>query len=221
MSTSIPSVNTNNPVINAEFVKLTLTRSDPDLPPEIYTFSNSYKNETFGGVEYLALSSYLNVATQQRDLQVTNYDTAITITGFPKDNIYLVLGSDYLIKGSAVEIWRGFYNSSTYILESSTPVRRYSGLITGYTITEERNDSDHSVLYTVTITCANYQTILENRYGGRYTEDTSWKTLGSPGDTSMKNVPSLINAYFDFGRPVSAGSSTTSSPQFNANTGGD
>jgi len=73
--------------------------------------------------------------------------------------------------------------------------------VTSYTINEsvEQNTNDDS--YIVTLNCSNYKTVLENRIAGRNTNPTSWRNF-YPNDASMDNVPSLINAVFDFGQPA-------------------
>lgn len=220
MPTLIPAVaQTQTKVINAEFVILTVNDSANVQQTTTYTFSNSYKTESFsvGGVTYTfqALGSYLSVAPQQRDLELTAYDTTITLAGIVEQNIYAVLSSDHLIKGSQVEIWRGFYDAN-YNLDTmlSPPVRRYRGIVTSWNISETReNQTDDFV---VSINCSNFKTVLENRIAGRFTNPTNWqytynKDQPTQGlDTSMRNVPNLINKNFDFGKKATAQGQNTS-----------
>lgn len=220
MSINIPALQTTSRVVNAEFIKLTLNKSpEAGGGTQIYTFSNSYQEETINGDVYLPMGSYLSLAPQQRDIQLTSYDTAITLTGFPQDNIYLALSPEFLLKGSAVEIWRGFYDPDNYQFYDensfSPPVRRYSGIVTSYNLQENRESESNT--YSVTINCSNYQTVLENRFAGRFTTPKSWQSIGSSTDTSMKNVPSLVNAYFDFGKPVSGSGSDNSQSGYREN----
>ena len=198
MTTYIPQVYNTTYVNNAEFVKLTVTNNDNTTT--IYTFSTSYKDETIDGVVYLALGGLIGVGAQQRDIRVTSYDTTITLSGVGPENIYAVLGTK--IKGSLIEIYRGFYDVN-YELENV--VLRYNGIITSYTVTEELAVLDKNDVFMVSVNCSSYKTILENRISVRQTSPNHWNEYpDAPAttDTSMVNVPNLINAYFDFGKPV-------------------
>jgi len=137
-------------------------------------------------------------------LRVTSSDTSISLSGLMSENIYIVLGTQ--IKGSTIEIWRGFYNDN-YILVNT--VRRYTGVITSYSIQEEISDETDN--FTVSINCSAYKSILENRLAGRKTNSNSWKQY-NPTDISMDKVQALDNTYFDFGKVVnsSGGDSSTS-----------
>lgn len=194
---SIPAVNGVPYVNNAEFVKLTLSKADQS-GTEVYTFSSSYKTESINGINYTPLGGLLSVSTQQRDLSATGFDTSVTLLGVDQTNIFYVLSSDYLIKGSKIELYRGFYNSN-YILTSTA--LRYTGIITSFSIQENLDMDNMDDNYTVTVNCSSYKTVLENLISGRYTSPSSWKNF-NPTDTSMDNVPNLINAYFNFGQQV-------------------
>lgn len=193
----IPEVNGVPYVNNAEFVKLDLINASNGLPTT-YTFSTSYKPEVINGQTYSPLGGLLSVSTQQRDLSASSYDTSITLIGVDQTNIFHVLSSQFLIKGSKVQFYRGFYNNQ-YILTSSE--LRYTGVVTSWAIQENIDMELLDDSYTVTINCSNYKTVLENLVSGRFTSPTSWKNTLST-DTSMDNVPNLINAYFNFGRDV-------------------
>lgn len=198
MTTPIPQVNNVPYVNNAEFVKMTVYNDDNTT--SVYTFSSSYKAETIDGQVYTPLGGLMMVGMQQRDIRVTSFDTAITLTGVGADNIYMVLATR--LKGSLVEVWRGFYNTN-YVLENT--VLRFNGVITSYTITEDLNTDLRNDNFTVTVNCSAYKTILENRISGRQTSPNHWNQyIGAPSteDTSMLNVPNLVDAYFDFGVPV-------------------
>lgn len=198
---SIPQVDNVPYVNNAEFVKMTVTNEDNSTT--VHTFSTSYKTEVIDGSTYLALGGLLFVGSQQRDLRVTSTDTTITLSGLTSDNIYLVMNTK--IKGSTIEIWRGFYNEN-YLLVNT--VRRYSGVITSYTITEDREDITDN--FTISVNCSSYKQILDNSVSGRKTNTTSWKEF-NPTDVSMDKVAALDNTYFDFGNPVGSSGDNSSS----------
>ena len=189
---TIPQVNNAPYVNNAEFVKLTIV--NPDGSTVVHTFSSSYQNEYIGDATYLALGGLLMVGSQQRDLRVSSADTTVTLSGLSSDNIYLVLGTQ--IKGSLIEIWRGFYDDNYNLVNT---VKRYDGIITSYTITEDREETTDNFI--ISINCSAYKVVLENRIAGRKTNSQSWKEF-NPTDVSMDKVQTLDGAYFNFGKPV-------------------
>jgi hypothetical protein len=198
MTTVIPAVDGQSHIRDAEFVKLTLYNANN--VPTVYTFSSSYKNETQGLTTYLALGGLLSVGAQQRDIRVTSFDTSISLSGIGAENIYAVLANK--VKGSLIEIYRGFYDDN-YILDEF--VLRFNGVITSYSITEDFMSLDSNDTFTITINCSSYKTILQNRISGRQTSPNHWNEYENPPatkDSVMINVPNLINAYFNFGMPV-------------------
>lgn len=203
---NIPAVNGVPYVNNAEFVKLTISLAAGGT--EVFTFSSSYKEETINGSVYKPLGGLIAVSTQQRDLRATSYDTTVTLAGVDQTNIYYVLSSDFLIKGSTIQVYRGFYDSN-YNLTSNA--LRYTGIVTSWAVQENVEIESHDDNYTVSINCSNYKTVLENRIAGRNTNPTSWRSF-DPTDSSMDNVPNLVNANFDFGKKVTNSGTDTSSP---------
>lgn len=193
---NIPAVSGNKAlVINAEFVKLTIYNDVSNIAnTNVYTFSSSYKSETIDGTVYTPLGGLLAVGVQQRDLRITSADTSITLSGIDGNNIYIALGTK--IKGSKLEITRGFYNNS-YVL--SNTAHRFTGIITSYNIGEDLqldNDTDN---FTVTVNASSFKTVLENRIAGRKTNPSSWNVF-SAADSSMNNIYSISDQNFDFGK---------------------
>lgn len=192
MSTSIPQVANTSSIKTAEFVKLTITTTSTT---NTYTFSNAYKNETIDGTEYSALGGLVAVGNQQRDLTATAYDTSVALVGVDPTNISLVLNAN--LRGSVIEIRRGFYNDGG-TLTATYP--RFKGVVTTFQISEDREGDIDT--FNVVINCSSYKTILQNNVGGRRTNRDAWNYWYSGTDTSMDNVEKLSGAYFDFGVPV-------------------
>jgi hypothetical protein len=204
---NIPAVANNKAKINsAEFVKLTIYNDVANvLDVDIYTFSSAYANATISGTNYLPMGGLLGVGIQQRDIRVTSADTTIVLSGIPagtSNNMEVVLNTN--IRGSKIELTRGFYNNN-YVLTSNA--QRFTGIVTSYNITEERQGNDDT--FTVTLNASSYKTVLENRIAGRKTNGESWKVY-APLDTSMDNVYSLADQKFDFGMKPSATATTSS-----------
>ena len=202
----IPEVDNVPYVNNAEFVKLTIY--NPNNSTTTHTFSSSYKNEIIDGTNFIALGGLLSISTQQRDLRVTSSDTSVTLSGLSSEYQYLVLGTQ--IKGSKIEIWRGFYDDN-YILTNT--VRRFTGIITSYSIVEDLQNNDDN--FSISVNCSSFKTILENKVSGRKTNSNSWKEF-NPTDVSMDNVQALDGAFFDFGRKVTQSGADSSSTTLTA-----
>ena len=207
---NIPAVANNKPLVNnAEFVKLTIYNEYGNLANNnVYTFSSSYQSETIDGQVYTPLGGLLAVGIQQRDIRVTSADTSISLSGIDGNNMAIVLGS--LIRGSKLEITRGFYDNN-YTLTSDA--KRFTGIVTNYNISEERQDQDDN--FTITLNASSFKNVLENRIAGRKTNSESWKEI-NPTDTSMDRVPSLADRAFDFGKTPVQGATTQSQAQTEA-----
>ena len=203
---NIPEVANNTPFINnAEFVKLTIYNEYGNLAnANTYTFSSSYKTETIGNVQYTPLGGLMAVGIQNRDLRVTSADTSIALSGIDGNNIQVVLDSQGKIRGSELQIIRGFYDNNMVLTNTYT---RFTGIVTSYNINEERQDRIDN--YTVTLNASSYKTVLENRVAGRKTNKTSWQEFNST-DSSMNNIYSIAGQTFDFGKKPTTTSSNPS-----------
>ena len=211
----IPAVDDKTSINSAEFVKLTIYNDVSNTADTtIYTFSSAYKYETIGGTSYSPLGGLLAVGVQQRDIRVTSADTSISLSGIPSDgsdNMAIVLGTK--IRGSKVEIIRGFYNDN-YVLTSVA--HRFTGIVTSYNVTEERHDLVDN--FSITLNASSYRVVLQNRVAGRKTNGESWKSFPiSANDTSMDNVYSLADQYFDFGVKPKEGATTQSTASSSTN----
>ena len=193
MAQVIPEVDNTSSINSAEFVKLTVFNDYSNIAnTSVYTFSSAYKSEVIDGTTYLPLGGLLAVGAQNRDLKVTSGDTMIALSGIGAQNIILVL--DTKIRGSEVEVTRGFYNANGAL---GNTYLRFTGIITSYAIQEDREGQDDN--YTVTVSASSYKTVLNNRIAGRKTNEESWKFF-NPSDTSMDRVYGISGVQFDFGQ---------------------
>ena len=209
-TTAIDAVLASPKIIDAEFIKLQVPGATYAGGPNYY-FTTSYKNETLHDpidnvdgptVAYNALGGLVSISGHQRDLSVTSFDTVITLVGVDPLKIGYVLeigtNPDTSVhgglKGSRIEIFRGFYDEQYNLID--TPQLRYTGIVTSYTITEDRQDKIDA--FTIALHCSSYKTILENRISGRFTNESSWKN-SAPTDVSMNRVAGLSKTTFPFG----------------------
>jgi hypothetical protein len=196
MSTVIPEVgNTVTQISSAEFVKITVYNDYANIANvNVYAISSSFKSETIDGTIYDPLGGLIAVGAQNRDLRVTAGDTNIAVSGIGGDSIELVL--DLKIRGSEVEVIRGFYDAN-YVLTNTYP--RFTGIITSYALEEVREGNDNT--FTIILSASSYKTVLENRIAGRKTNKESWRFFNS-SDASMDNVYAIAGVSFDFGQPA-------------------
>jgi hypothetical protein len=180
---------------HAEFVKLTVGTA-----ATVYTFCNAAAPITVGGITFTNLGALLNVGDVQRDIKATSDDMTIQLTGIDPASIALILSSD--IKGSLVEVWRGFFDSNNQIITTPTTqfFKRYQGIINSVSITEDFNSELRQRIATCSIACSSMRRILENRLSGVKTNQSNWQFLYA-NDTSMNRVSEISNQYFDFGSP--------------------
>lgn len=202
MTTTMAALNSSS-IRQAEFIRLT-------LPSNTYTFCNAANPITVNGITFTNLGSLLQLNDIKRDIKATSSDLSISLTGVDGANVAIVLGAD--IKGSRIEVWRGFLDENNQIITTPTQqfFKRYQGIVSNFSITEDFNEQLRTRVATIGLSCASFRTILENRVGGVRTTPKIWQVY-YPGDTSMNRVPTIAGSYFDFGgQPVPSGSQATS-----------
>ena len=186
---------TGSQINHAEFVKLTVGNA-----ATVYTFCNAAAPITVGGITFSNLGALLSVGDVQRDIKATSDDMTIALTGIDPTNVGIILGSD--IKGSLVEVWRGFFDSNNQIITTPTTqfFKRYQGIINSVSITEDFNSEARQRIATCSISCSSMRRVLENRLSGVKTNQNNWQFIYA-GDTSMNRVSEISNTFFDFGAP--------------------
>ena len=208
---------TGSQINHAEFVKLTVGTA-----ATVYTFCNAAAPITVGGITFTNLGALLNVSDVQRDIKATSDDMTIALTGIASANISLILSND--IKGSLVEVWRGFFDSNNQIITTPTTqfFKRYQGIINSVAITEDFNSEARTRIATCSISCSSMRRILENRLSGVKTNKSNWQFIYA-NDTSMNRVAEISNQYFDFGKPpmTQTQASETTITMDDSSTGGD
>jgi len=186
---------TGSQINHAEFVRLTVGNA-----ATVYTFCNAAAPITVSGITFANLGALLSVGDVQRDIKATSDDMTIALTGIDPTNVGIILGND--IKGSLVEVWRGFFDSNNQIITTPTTqfFKRYQGIINSVSITEDFNSEARTRIATCSISCSSMRRILENRLSGVKTNTNNWQFI-YPNDTSMNRVAEISNQYFDFGSP--------------------
>lgn len=209
MATTMTALNSAS-IRHAEFVRL-------NVDGTYYTFCNAAAPITVNSITFTALGALLGLSDVQRDIKATSDDLTISLTGIDTNYVALILSSD--IKGSIVEVWRGFLDSNNQIITSPTQqfFKRYQGIVNNVSISENFNEQARTRVATCSISCASFRLILENRMSGIKTNPISWKQF-YPNDTSMDRTPVIQNQYFDFGAPPKSGSVSANTQDVNSVT---
>lgn len=197
MSTTINALSSSS--INfAEFVRLT-------LPAETLTFCNAAGPITVNSITFEGLSSLLQIGEIQKNVKANSADLQISLTGIDPSTVALVLGAN--LKGSKVEIWRGFLDANNQIITTPTTqfFKRYQGIINNVAINETFDDNLRQRIATCVISSASMRSVLDARVAGMKTNEQSWKQF-YPNDTSMDRVAVIASTYFDFGKAPKSGS---------------
>lgn len=196
MTTTISALSSSS--INfAEFVRLT-------LPTGTLTFCNAAAPITVNGITFEGLGTLLSIGEVQRNVKANSADIQISLTGIDPSTIAIVLGAQ--LKGSKLELWRGFLNNNNQIITTPTTqfFKRYQGIINNINISEVFDDEIRQRVATCVVTSSSMRAVLEAKVSGIKTNRQSWREL-YPSDSSMDRVAVIASTYFDFGKPPKAG----------------
>lgn len=202
--TTINAVNSPS-IRHAEFVRMIVGQSGSTTT---YTFCNAAAPVTVNGITFTNLGALLGVGDVQRDIKATSDDMTISLTGIDPTWVGVILGT--YIKGSSVEVWRGFLDSNNQIITTPTTqfFKRYQGIINNVSISENFDEKARTRVATCSVSCSSMRRILENRMSGVKTNQQSWQFFYA-NDTSMNRVATIANTYFDFGKPPQTDTQST------------
>jgi len=201
MNVITPVDGTNN-IRFADFVRIT-------TPSATYRFTTAPNNITVSAVDATAFSAVgilIKVGEAQRDIKSTANETSVTMTGIDTAMLGWVLGQD--VKGSQIEMWHGFFDTSGALITtggSGGLYQFFNGFINSFSISEQWMEEVRMYVGTITVAASSIQLILQNRQAGRYTNNNSWQFYNS-GDTSMNRVSFIETINYQFGKGASANS---------------
>jgi hypothetical protein len=195
MNVITPVDNTNNIRI-ADFVRLT-------TPDGTYRFATTASSLTIAAVDaqpFQALGQLVKVGDAVKDIKSTANETTITLVGIDQTMLGLVLGQN--IKGSQLEMWHGFFDTSGALITvggSGGLYQFFNGYVNSFAISEQWNEESRSFMGAITVAASSIQLILQNRTAGRFTNNNSW-TFYNPSDTSMNRVSFVTTINYLFGK---------------------
>jgi len=161
---------------------------------------------TYDGNNYEALAGFLSVSEIQSNISNANDEIQVSLSAIPSEYIAATLGQP--IKGGEINIYRAFFDYTTQEVLSGQIYRRFTGIISNFSVQEDLDvvNAEPSVNHTITIIASSIMGVLENKVSGRRTNkqdyQIEWNELGnSSTDPSMNRVEVLFNSSFDFGKP--------------------
>ena len=188
-----------NAIESAVFVKW-------DIPNFPTAYLSDYNQDiTFGGNTYINLGTLLNITGYISELRASPSELSIALSGIATGSVSQLLNQ--AIKGSVVEIYRGFFDPQTHQLLSASgdnPVLKFKGIVVNYELADDVDISTVTATTTITLACSSQVEILNSKLSGRRTNPVDF-----PGEDSMKKVPALANSNFNFGAPGSPTSPST------------
>jgi hypothetical protein len=192
----IPPVDGETNIRIADFVRLQDSVST-------YYFSTAASAITvpeLDGVTFTALNQLLKIGDVQRDIKSTANETTLTLTGIDPTMLGLVLNAS--IKGSKLEMWHGFFDTTGALITTGGTgglYKFFTGYVTAYQINEDWHEDVRMYVGTISLAASAIQLILQNRNAGRYTNDNNWQSFNA-GDTSMDRVPFIETINYQFGK---------------------
>jgi hypothetical protein len=170
-----------------------------------YYISNCYKAVTHNSKTYQALAGFLAVSEIQNNISNANDEVQVSLSAIPPT--YIAATLDTQIKGGEINIYRAFFDYRTQEVITGAIYKRFTGVISNFSVQEDLNAAGASpdVSHTITIIASSIMGVLENKISGRRTNQEDyqivWPELGnSATDPSMNRVDTLFNSSFDFGK---------------------
>lgn len=214
MTTPITAVDAEVRIEHGVLIDLYIDPDNPGSSTSVpagvpYRISNCYKPVVYNGNTYTALAGFLTLSEIQSNINSTNDDIQIGLSAIPSSYIEAILG--YPIKGGEIVIYRAFFDYTTQEVLTGEIYKRFTGVITNFNVQEDIDPdiNQPSVTHTITVMASSILGVLENKVTGRRTNPDDFAQVfseiaNSGTDPSMDRVLTLHNAAFDFGRPYTA-----------------
>jgi hypothetical protein len=173
MTTTIPEVD-NRSIEYGVLIDLTLDGTT-------YYISNCYKAVSYGGNTYEALAGFLTVSEIQSNISNANDEIQVSLSAIPPNYIAATLNEP--IKGGEINIYRAFFDYTTQEVITSAIYKRFTGIISNYSVQEDLDATTMTpeVNHTITIIASSVMGVLENKISGRRTNKQdyalSWTEL--------------------------------------------
>ena len=151
-------------------------------------------------------ADFVQVITPTTTYRFATTPTALTISGIGTfDGLGSLVGIGEVqrwvlgqeIKGSQITMWKGFFDVDGNLITgggTSGLYQYFFGYVNTFTISEQWMEDARMFVGMIAVSASSIQIILQNRTGGRFTNDASWKFY-NPTDTSMNRVGFVSTIY--------------------------
>jgi|TARA_R100000951_G_C2638656_1_gene180149 hypothetical protein len=197
----MPDLTSYQSVHTSLFVRLQIdeyrTTSGGAYSQQVLRFSDHFEDYTYNTELYQNVGNFLSISASKSELRASNNEVSVTLSGIPDASIAEIIHSK--IKGAPIDIYRGFFDTSTEALIGSL-YGRFRGYVNNYSLEEDYDVDSRSATNLIILECASTSSVFDNKVVGRRTNPQSNK-LYYPNDTSMDRVPNLQDQTFNFGAP--------------------
>ena len=137
----------------------------------------------------------LSVSEFNNEIQPTKNDVTISLAAIDQSFVAGMMG--YALKGSPVTIRRVFFDAATGIKLNiaGNPSVRFKGIIANYSFNDEYNQFTDSTTTTISVSCSNITSVLENKINQQLTNNAERKYL-YPGSRLTANITGGIGFEF-------------------------
>lgn len=146
---------------------------------------------------YSPMGLLLGVSEFNNELKPSTGDVTITLSGIEQQNLTGIMNyfnrtsyGQNSLKGSPVTIRRVFFNPATGVALAipGNPSIRFKGYVSNYSFSDEFNQFSSSVSTTISVSCTNIVSVLDNKINGRKT-NTSDMNYWYPANTLSASIP--------------------------------
>jgi len=168
-----------------------------EIPVAGTEYLSDYNTDiTIDGDLYTSIGNLLSISNVQHEIKASKSQLSIGLSGIPAGAISQILDNE--IKGSNVQLFRGFFNPSTHALldlsPSDNPVNKFKGIVTNYSIEDDVDPVTLTATSTITLTCNSIVEVIKKQVSGRRTNTQDFE-----GENSMDRVAVLSRSNFQFG----------------------
>jgi hypothetical protein len=166
-----------------------------------YNTSISIQEDDNNYYTYVPNGILLSVSEFNNELTPSKSDVTISLTAI--DQSFVSAMMNYAIKGSQVIVRRAFFDPATGKMLSivGNPSKRFTGIIANYNFNDEVNALTGEATTTITVSCSNIISVLENKIVGQTTSSNLRRALYS-NDHGFDRVATIATTNYDFGKPV-------------------
>lgn len=174
----------------------------PDYGPlrmSTYNTPISIQEDDANYYTYAPTGVLLTVSEFHNELTPSKNDVTIGLSAIDQAFVSAMMG--YKIKGSEVVIRRAFFDPETGLMLNiaGNPSKRFTGVIANYSFNDEVNTLTGEATTTISVSCSNIVSVLEQKIVGQKTSSNQRRSLFND-DKGFDRVATIATTNFDFGK---------------------